>query len=220
MLGVSRAEVTDWAQAHGLAWREDETNREPRYLRNRIRKELLPLIERRYRPRIRRRLATLARRVSDGIGPADDRGRTPMRPVPRVAGPAAGAQNLPAIAFERRVWTPGGEIPDGRRVAVFDAADLGPVEVRRLADGDRIRPFGHIGRRKVRDLLREAGIPAAERPETWVVAAGGEIVWVPGLLRSDAAPILETTKDVWVFWTGGTGGVTLTRNPSTNDWDD
>lgn len=45
LLRLARAELEAYAAAVGLEWREDETNAEPRYLRNRVRRELLPLLE-------------------------------------------------------------------------------------------------------------------------------------------------------------------------------
>jgi tRNA(Ile)-lysidine synthetase-like protein len=46
LLGVGRDELRAWAQHRGLAWREDPTNADLRYTRNRIRAEVLPLLER------------------------------------------------------------------------------------------------------------------------------------------------------------------------------
>lgn len=45
MLDISGRELRDALEADGLSWREDGTNQETRYLRNRIRLELLPLME-------------------------------------------------------------------------------------------------------------------------------------------------------------------------------
>jgi len=45
LLDVPRADLLDHARRHSLTWREDATNRDPRYLRNRVRHELLPLLE-------------------------------------------------------------------------------------------------------------------------------------------------------------------------------
>lgn len=45
LLDVDPAELAAWAAARGLRWREDPTNRDPRFLRNRVRHELLPLLE-------------------------------------------------------------------------------------------------------------------------------------------------------------------------------
>ncbi len=45
LLGVGRSAIEAHARAHGLLWREDASNTDPKYLRNRVRHELLPLIE-------------------------------------------------------------------------------------------------------------------------------------------------------------------------------
>src|SRR5262249_42723156 len=44
----------------GLAWVEDETNRDPKFLRNRIRHELLPLLADSYNPEVATALVRLA----------------------------------------------------------------------------------------------------------------------------------------------------------------
>lgn len=45
LLDVSRQALFQHARSHGLRWREDPTNRDPRFLRNRVRHELVPLLE-------------------------------------------------------------------------------------------------------------------------------------------------------------------------------
>ena len=45
LLDVSRAEIQQYAEEHHLQWREDHTNAETLYLRNKIRHELLPVID-------------------------------------------------------------------------------------------------------------------------------------------------------------------------------
>ncbi|GLC26447.1 tRNA lysidine(34) synthetase TilS [Roseisolibacter agri] len=65
-----------------------------------------------------------------------------------------------------------------------------PLEVRAWRPGDRIRAAGKQGARRVKRFLAEAGIPGRERPGWPVVVAGGdgqEILWIPGVCRSDAA---------------------------------
>jgi tRNA(Ile)-lysidine synthase len=42
LLGTTRAETTDYCERRGLAWRDDRSNAEPVYARNRIRSGLLP----------------------------------------------------------------------------------------------------------------------------------------------------------------------------------
>lgn len=45
LLGLRRAQLENYAADHGLTWREDASNRSPRFVRNRIRHEVLPLLE-------------------------------------------------------------------------------------------------------------------------------------------------------------------------------
>ncbi len=60
MLDVSRAEIRDFLRARGIAFVEDSSNRSPEILRNRIRSELIPMLEREYAPGLRRRLSEFA----------------------------------------------------------------------------------------------------------------------------------------------------------------
>lgn len=63
LLGVWRAETRELATLAGLPWTDDPQNDDPRYLRNRIRRHLIPKLEEEYQPRLREglvRLSTLA----------------------------------------------------------------------------------------------------------------------------------------------------------------
>lgn len=59
LLDITRSEIEAYLVERGLLWREDSTNLDTAYLRNRIRHELLPLLEQ-YNPAIRSSLATTA----------------------------------------------------------------------------------------------------------------------------------------------------------------
>ncbi len=60
LLETSRAEIETFLRARGISWREDRSNRDPRFTRNRIRHQLLPLLEREYNPEVRSALSHLA----------------------------------------------------------------------------------------------------------------------------------------------------------------
>jgi tRNA(Ile)-lysidine synthase len=52
MLDISRNEILDYLKDNGLTWREDSSNTEDRYLRNRIRHQLIPILKDHYNPNI------------------------------------------------------------------------------------------------------------------------------------------------------------------------
>jgi tRNA(Ile)-lysidine synthase len=65
MLTVRRNEVLDYIREHDLKFREDSTNLDTSFLRNRIRHELLPLLEREFNPSIRETLLRTAEILRD-----------------------------------------------------------------------------------------------------------------------------------------------------------
>ena len=59
LLESSHAELLDYLRALGQGWREDSSNRDPAHARNRIRHQVLPLLERE-QPGLKRVLASMA----------------------------------------------------------------------------------------------------------------------------------------------------------------
>lgn len=60
LIEVERREVEAYLRARKINYREDETNRDPRYQRNRIRLRLIPYLERNFEPKIVQHLGRLA----------------------------------------------------------------------------------------------------------------------------------------------------------------
>jgi tRNA(Ile)-lysidine synthase len=67
LLPLTRAEVLEYLRVHGLDWREDATNRDPRFARNWVRAKVLPMLERRA-PGTKARLAAIAAKVRAATG--------------------------------------------------------------------------------------------------------------------------------------------------------
>ena len=61
---VWRSDVEDWLRATDQSWREDATNADPAWMRNRIRRELLPELATAYNPQMKRVLCHLAESAS------------------------------------------------------------------------------------------------------------------------------------------------------------
>ena len=61
----------------------------------------------------------------------------------------------------------------------------GSGQARAWHPGDVIRPLGGVGRRPVRRLLMEARVPLSRRRRYPLVVRDSDVVWVPGVCRSD-----------------------------------
>lgn len=60
LLGCTRGDVLAYLRARGLAWRDDASNADPGFARNRIRHELLPALRTGYNPAVQEALVRLA----------------------------------------------------------------------------------------------------------------------------------------------------------------
>jgi tRNA(Ile)-lysidine synthase len=273
LLAVSRAEVEAYAAARRVAFRRDASNRSEAYLRNRIRRRLLPLLARQYNPRIVQSLASLATLLREdettlalqaaalcrqAVFPDGAMVRVNTVPV-RQAGPALrrrvlqdafrrvagsrpgltrrhvqaldgllthdGVVPLPAgiaarrlgidlvlapasrpaerLAADREVrvnpgvwtaWRPGacrlrvrrveepGRIPRqaGRVEVVSERLLAEPLRIRGWRPGDRFRPLGLAGQKKLQDLFVDAKVPRTDRARVPLLLAGERIAWVVG----------------------------------------
>ncbi len=66
LLSLTHAQAVGWCAARGWLAREDLTNRDERYLRNRVRRRLLPLLEA-YNPKMKQTLARNAAFIADDL---------------------------------------------------------------------------------------------------------------------------------------------------------
>jgi tRNA(Ile)-lysidine synthase len=95
-----------------------------------------------------------------------------------------GGWRLAASAMRLAAESP---MPHDLWSAACDATAIaGPFTVRRPRRGERVRPFGLGGSRKLSDLFTDRKVPAPERWRYPVVELGGEVVWIPGVVRTDA----------------------------------
>jgi len=291
-LAVGKDVVLAWLHQEKLAYREDLSNLSRGYLRNRVRLDLLPSLERDYNPRLKAavwRLMTILqedeRVLADiAIQAFNDVGRwvTPdcaALAIPRLLAliPAlqrrvlrqtlghffshqeitsAQVENLESLARGKQsggaiIWenclvaragqelhfcrplppTPGPhpamlsgigavESEGGWRLQAREPAGTRsesrpqspakawldknqvsfPLGLRPVQPGDRFRPAGAQGTKKIQDFLVDAKIPRWLRPHLPLVTSCGEIIWVPGLrvaepvrLTPQSSGVLELT---------------------------
>jgi tRNA(Ile)-lysidine synthase len=287
LLSVSRGDVEAYVSTRSLEVRRDRTNSDTRYLRNRVRRDLLPYLEAEYAPgiegvlartadilqqeedllsehtesalkeattysarrkivldtkrvigyhiAIQRRLLRAALSLLDMERVADDFGSV-QGLLGLLSNDAPGVQITPEISAQRfgdrlilsrqtppfqvRLSVPGHtEIPSldaavdvrvrpahelrqhlrdlGPFRACFDRAALpGELAVRSRRPGDRIRPYGMPGSRKVSDLLIDGKIPKPLRDEVPVLVSGDSVLWVVGLRTAQPFCVSERTSEV------------------------
>jgi len=80
--------------------------------------------------------------------------------------------------------------------ALFDLAEIAMtgLSVRNFIPGDRVRPIGMNGTRKVKDVLIDSKVARGRRARVPIVVAADEIVWIPGLVRSGSGLLTRTSE--------------------------
>ncbi len=189
MLALSRAEILAYLRARRIAFVEDSSNRSPEILRNRIRNELIPMLEREYAPGLRRRLAEVA---------------TEMRTVDNFMVAAA---SIELDAMRPPAMRPGEDALDVARLGAL--APALQMTVIRLYLGERMGSLRRITRAHLEDFRRlalEAGpSDSIDLPNGWraereynflrvvnTIRSSGEAFSVP--LRLDGITIVEAAS--------------------------
>ena len=228
---ATRAQVVAFLKSRKQRWREDASNADDFALRNRVRHEILPLLEKRLNPGVRQALLRLA-----DIAAAEDAvmaalakktkptAKTPLALRRRRALAALRAAGVPPdkLDFHRvenpaKVFTfhvkpaesfyvlrknPGKFLRsvekirdaislDVRRGRGFSrradevclsAAAVGDRDLifRSWRAGDRMKPLGMAGRKKLSDVFTDLKVPRAERAKRIVVECGGQIAALAG----------------------------------------
>jgi tRNA(Ile)-lysidine synthase len=78
---------------------------------------------------------------------------------------------------------------DGEKIAF-------PLLVRNRREGDRYKPLGAPGHKKLKEIMRAKGIPLIERDKKPVFLSGNEIIWVLGLPVAEKFKVSDKTKEV------------------------
>ena len=126
LLDISRLELREYLALRGQPFREDETNRDLSITRNRVRHELIPLLERRFSPSV---VATLAREANIARYDADWMGTATSEAAAGIVAEKTGAVILDRealvaqpISLARRIAKQALERATGRR-AGFDQVE-------------------------------------------------------------------------------------------------
>ena len=128
--------------------------------------------------------------------------------------PLEGELTVPEAGVRVTAWrSRGRELPEDPFEAVFDLSGLGRPEgrlrLRNPRPGDRFRPLGMAGHKKLKDLFIDRKVPRSLRRTAPLLVVGDEIAWIPGCARSDLARVGPETREVW--------RVRVSRGPDAGD---
>lgn len=79
-------------------------------------------------------------------------------------------------------------------VSVLDGSPR--FELRRWRHGDRMKPYGMKGSRKLSDMFTDAKLSADDKKRMWVLTRNGDVIWVPGLRSSRLFSVTGVTSRV------------------------
>jgi tRNA(Ile)-lysidine synthase len=106
-----------------------------------------------------------------------------------VLGPEAPAPEPVELTVPGQVrfgeWDVEARLGGEGETAVSGDAVSGILTVRAWRDGDRMRPAGLGGTKTLQDLFTDRKVPRALRRTLPVVEAGGEVIWVAGLVTDE-----------------------------------
>ena len=118
--------------------------------------------------------------------------------------PIPGEIEVPEIGVIIEAEIAGGAVepvrPPGSLEVVLDRGLIvGKLKVRNWQPGDRIRPLGLGGTKKVQDIFVDKKIPRAARHRVPIIADNGKIVWVAGLALSELVKVTSQTRECLIL---------------------
>lgn len=298
LLDVTRKEIENFLRRKRQTWREDESNSDTSFQRNRVRLDILPLLEKTLNPNIRAALRRTADIMQQENSWFEGIARELLDDCIKSSGaknalPIAGLKSMPLAACRRVLiaWLRDNDLPDESldfetveraRNMLFAGASAravalpGGMEIRREGEhllfqqtagpdkktkqniavdlklpcnirlpklgiavcaalapgiaketkgmpgclpacasldpqaigksrlvlrawqpGDRMRPLGMRGTRKLHDIFTDAKVPRHERRLVLVVTCKGVIVWVPGFRIAEGWQVRDPEKPAW-----------------------
>ncbi|MDD5686381.1 MAG: tRNA lysidine(34) synthetase TilS [Elusimicrobia bacterium] len=170
ILCISKKEILSYLKKNGIKYCTDRTNFTSKFVRNKIRLKILPLLEE-LNPKIKAHIFNLSGILSKKSN-VDTSGEKYYNRKVAYSSP------------EKRVF--------------FDADKISikKIKIRKWKEGDKMVPFGMTGSKKLQDIFTDSKVPREMRKEIPVVSCNNKILWVAGIKRSNDAKVTDSTENV------------------------
>ena len=202
LLSMTRDDIIAFAGEHGISFREDSSNSQSEFKRNKIRNKVFPVF-REINPRFVETLNRDMERFAEEIGPeAGDSLRgdsaslrsAPAPPIvscapsglvsngplplPECGGAHAPRRESPAswptVIVREEPWDGTKEVRQPEGMLILDADKAGKLVEGCWESGDWIKPLGAPGRKKMQDWFTDHHIPADEKPFIKLLKKAGD----------------------------------------------
>lgn len=200
MLQTTRAAVEAYLKEQGLCYVTDQTNADDRYARNRLRHQVVPVLET-INPRVVEAAARMTGRLrsaQETLGPWEpERERSPLPPLEVQSAPVGERVETPLWVLETaRATCP--ELPPTPEL--FYLTPTPELALRPRRPGDRVHPPFRTGK-SVKKWMIELGVPRWEREATPVLTAGETLLAVAGIGPERTALARPGEMSIMVRWT-------------------
>lgn len=86
--------------------------------------------------------------------------------------------------------------PDRTTIIIDFEKVKGDLHIRKRKDGDRFKPFGMVGTKKLKNYMIDEKVPVRERERIPLLCDGEDIVWVYGYRLSEDYKVTGSTKKI------------------------
>lgn len=214
LLSYTKEQILQYLKDCNQDYVTDSTNLEREVLRNRIRLDLIPQMER-LNPKVKEHICNLAENANEELESSERAAlyhllsplgfkRTQIKEIASYKGTET---RLWISDTHRLIKSKGAIIYEQKHIDRkepfrVDADKInGALLYRRVRPGDRFRPFGmKTGTKLVNDYLAERGVNLLEREKTIVAhTPEGQIVWVVDHEIDDRFRVDESTRNVLIL---------------------
>ena len=192
LLGLTRAQIEDYAREHKLSWREDSTNALNDYKRNKIRNQVFPVFAE-INPSFIQTLNRDMERFAEEC--------TPPGACAIETDAVDKVQNSIVLdyAITEEAWNENKEVKQPAGMLILDRDKAGEFFEGRWESGDWIRPLGAPGRKKMQDWFTDHHIPSDEKPFVRLLKSAREphhVLAVMGYCIDHSVRVTKETRQI------------------------